>query len=167
LDSSIIQGPFSVAPCQTLIHDSQLFHRRRCRRWRRATRRRCTRTRAPRGLWRRGWPRLRGRPPSLGRHTTAPHWVMCSRWCSRPLMRLPGIPSSPLPVRSSSRGSRARAHMRHSSTVTWDALSSLPSAASGRETGLASVGELLRVGVSTLSAPPTRQQLGHCLPRTV
>jgi hypothetical protein len=36
-----------------------------------------------------------------------------------------------------------------------------PSAASGRETGLES---LLRVGVSTPSAPPTRLQLGHCLP---
>ena len=36
-----------------------------------------------------------------------------------------------------------------------------PSAASGRETGSES---LLRVGVITPSAPPTRLQLGHCLP---
>jgi hypothetical protein len=28
LDLFIIQGPFPVAPCQTLYHDSQLFHRR-------------------------------------------------------------------------------------------------------------------------------------------
>jgi hypothetical protein len=27
LDLSIIQGPFSVAPCQTYYLDSQLFHR--------------------------------------------------------------------------------------------------------------------------------------------
>jgi hypothetical protein len=26
-DLSIVQGPFSVAPCQALRHDSQLFHR--------------------------------------------------------------------------------------------------------------------------------------------
>jgi hypothetical protein len=52
--------------------------------------------------------------------------------------------------------SMAHAHA-HSSTVVWDALSSLPSLRRGMNLGL------LRVGVSAPSAPPTRLQLSHCL----
>ena len=49
----------------------------------------------------------------------------------------------------------------HSSPVMWDALSSLPPLRRGVKLGWRA---LLRVSVSTPCAPPTRLQLGQCLP---